>query len=73
VVDANGIVQAAVFCRDDLQKWSFGHKGQDSEIRPPVSLKTRQKSCTSKGARRAALMKRRRSAALRYFRLPVEP
>lgn len=25
VVDANGIVLAAVFCRDDLQKWSFGH------------------------------------------------
>jgi hypothetical protein len=26
VVDANGIVLAAVFCRDDLQRWSFGHK-----------------------------------------------
>lgn len=25
VVDANGIVLAAVFHRDDLQKWSFGH------------------------------------------------
>jgi hypothetical protein len=25
VVDAKGIVLAAVFCRDDLQNWSFGH------------------------------------------------
>jgi hypothetical protein len=25
VVDANGVVLAVVFCRDDLQRWSFGH------------------------------------------------
>jgi hypothetical protein len=31
VVDANGIVLAVVFCRDDLQKWSFGHKHLTSD------------------------------------------
>jgi hypothetical protein len=31
VVDANGIVLAAVFCRDDLQKWSFGHSRLTSD------------------------------------------
>ncbi len=25
VVDANGIVLAVIFCREDLQRWSFGH------------------------------------------------
>jgi hypothetical protein len=50
-----------------------GVSARISEIRPPLKYSTRQKSCTSKGARRAALMKRRRSAALGYFRLPVGP
>jgi hypothetical protein len=50
-----------------------GVSARISEIRPPLKLKTRQKSCISKGARRDALMKSRRSEALRYFRLPVEP
>jgi hypothetical protein len=27
----NGIVLAAVFCRDDLQKWSFGHSRPTSD------------------------------------------
>jgi hypothetical protein len=31
VVDANGIVLAVVFCRDDLQKWSFGHSRLTSD------------------------------------------
>src|SRR5229473_2815534 len=42
-----------------------GVSARISEIRQPVRLKTRQKSCTSKGAWRAALMKRRRSAQTR--------
>jgi hypothetical protein len=25
VFDANGVALAVVFCRDDLQRWSFGH------------------------------------------------
>lgn len=29
--DANGIVVATVHCRDDLQKWSFGHAKLTSE------------------------------------------
>jgi hypothetical protein len=31
VKDANGIVVATVHCRDDLQKWSFGHSNLSSE------------------------------------------
>jgi hypothetical protein len=31
VKDANGIVVATVHCRDDLQKWSFGHSRLSSE------------------------------------------
>jgi hypothetical protein len=31
VLDANGILVAAVFCRDDLQKWSFGHSRLTSD------------------------------------------
>jgi len=31
VKDANGIVLATVHCRDDLQKWSFGHSKLSSE------------------------------------------
>jgi hypothetical protein len=33
VKDANGIVVATVRCRDDLQKWSFGHKLTSEEAR----------------------------------------
>jgi hypothetical protein len=31
VKDANGLVVATVHCRDDLQKWSFGHGKLTSE------------------------------------------
>jgi hypothetical protein len=31
VKDANGIVVATVHCRDDLQKWSFGHSKLTSD------------------------------------------
>lgn len=31
VKDANGIILATVHCRDDLQKWSFGHSKLTSE------------------------------------------
>src|SRR5215470_8381464 len=31
VKDANGIVVATVHCRDDLQKWSFGHAKLSSD------------------------------------------
>ena len=31
VKDANGIVLATVHCRDDLQKWLFGHNRLSSE------------------------------------------
>jgi hypothetical protein len=31
VKDANGVVVATVHCRDDLQKWSFGHDKLTSE------------------------------------------
>jgi hypothetical protein len=44
-----------------------------SEMRPPLHPNTRQKRRVSGSARFAALMKRRRSPALRYFRAPVGP
>ena len=31
VKDADGILLATVHCRDDLQKWSFGHSKLSSE------------------------------------------
>jgi hypothetical protein len=30
-MDANGIVLAVIFCRDDLQQWSFGHSHLTSD------------------------------------------
>lgn len=33
VKGANGLVLATVHCRDDLQKWSFGHKLSSEEAR----------------------------------------
>jgi hypothetical protein len=31
VKDANGLVVATVHCRDDLQKWTFGHSKLTSD------------------------------------------
>jgi hypothetical protein len=31
VKDANGLIPATVHCRDDLQRWTFGHNRLNSE------------------------------------------
>jgi hypothetical protein len=41
VKDANGIVLATAHCRDDLQKWSFGHSRLSSEEAKKIARPSR--------------------------------
>ena len=62
--DVGGTAVEVNRCRGERQDFGNPATGQ---------AQNETKELHVKGARRAALMKRRRSAALRYFRLPVGP
>jgi hypothetical protein len=58
VLDANGVVLAVIYCRDDLAKWTFGHTHLSSDearriakaiARLPEFLKQRHGFCPRNG------------------------